>query len=684
MCGIAGILNFDGILEHHEELSLKMLSAIRNRGPDECGLYIDNCISLGHTRLSIIGIQGGTQPICNEDRSLWIVYNGEIFNYKDLKLDLVKQGHKFATNTDTEVFLHLFEEYGHKCLDMINGQFAVAIWNAESNTLFLARDRVGIRPLFYFHNGYRFIFASEIKSIFMDPSIPRIIDLKSLFQIFTFWSTITPNTVFKDIKSVSPGHYMFIRPHQKSIKEKPFWKIPLSNIHTPFNGSFSSAIEELRSLIEDAVKIRMVADVPVGAYLSGGLDSSIISTLASRITGDHLRTFSISFKASNYDESPYQDVMINSLDTRHTRNTISNKEILNNLPSVIWHCEQPILRTSPVPMYLLSKNVHENNYKVALTGEGADELFAGYNIFKEAKIRRFCSRQPNSKLRPLLFGKLYPYIFNQPSRARAMMTKIFAASPKDLESPWFSHQIRWANGSRFFRFLSKDMQHYFSNIDIFDDLQKRIPNEFSQCDTLTKAQYLEMDIFLSNYLLSSQGDRVALANALEIRLPFLDHRLIDFSFRLPSKWKLNGLDEKYILKKASKNIIPESILKRSKQPYRAPIKEIFVSNNDNDYIDWIASDEYLNRSGIFNSNIFRSLFKRFQCPDRNVSNEFQNMVMIGALSTQIIYQQFIDNFPNHVEIKIKPDKIIYGNRYSRTDRIYNKLSNFLNHDIYTA
>lgn len=654
MCGIAGLYNLGS---RSEDLLSKMISILRHRGPDETGMYIDSMVALGHARLSIIGLGNGTQPISNEDESLWIVYNGEIFNYPELRLELTKKGHQFKTDTDTEVLVHLYEEYGSDGLKQLNGQFAFAIWDSNKKELFLARDRVGIRPLFYYMSAQKIVFASEIKAIFLDDTIPREIDLPALDQVFTCWTTITPKTIFKDIYELPPGFSMLIK-NGKFVESKPFWTIPYYPPEARFKGSFGDATEELKELLLDAIKLRLRADVPVGAYLSGGLDSSIITALISGNFNNNLRTFSISFKDEAFDEAPYQREMVKHLNTDHSQIMISNADISENFPKVIWHCEKPLLRTAPVPMFMLSKLVRENRFKVVLTGEGADEVFGGYNIFKEAKVRNFWGKFPSSRLRPLLLERLYPYVFENPSRARQYLQKFFAVTEDSLQDRFFSHRIRWDNTGKNTLFFSEEVNSVLSGYRPEQDVSCRLPDDFDARDFLSKAQFIEMDVFLSNYLLSSQGDRVAMANSLELRLPFLDYRVIDFAMKLPAAWKIKVLNEKHILKEAFRDIIPSAIVSRNKQPYRAPIKDVFFSDS-NGYANEYLSESYLKKSGYFDATKTSHLVNKFRKTGQSFSSESQNMALVSILSTQILHHQFIENFEGHKVAPYTVDKIIY-------------------------
>jgi asparagine synthase (glutamine-hydrolysing) len=640
MCGIAGICNPG---PSPEVLVSKMISVMRHRGPDGSGIFLDaNQVAMGHARLSIIDLDGGTQPIGNEDERLWIVYNGEIFNYPELQALLVKKGHIFKTVSDTEVLLHLYEEYGTQALSLVNGQFAFAIWDARKKELFLARDRVGIRPLFYTVTGNRLTFASEIKALFQDPEMERKLDLQALKQIFTFWTTIGNRTAFKNVQELQPGSFMVFR-EGRIVEEKPFWTLPFYEKDERWQGTFGEACEELHGLLLDAVRVRLRADVPVGAYLSGGLDSSIITSIISRRFDNNLRTFSVGFDENPFDETPFQEEMVRFLGTGHTNRRIGNIDIRDNLPKVVWHCEKPLLRTAPVPLYMLSKVVRDNSFKVVLTGEGADEIFGGYNIYKEAKIRRFWANHPESTLRPLLLEKLYPYIFKNPGRERTFLQRFYAVEANRRDDPFFSHGVRWQNTGRNAAFFSEEVTAALKGYLPILELESTLPAGFGGRDYLAKAQYLETSIFLSNYLLSSQGDRVAMANSVEMRVPFLDYRVIDFAMRLPPQWKIKALNEKYILKKTFARELPPRITARPKHPYRAPIQDVFFQNLPG-YADYLLSERYLKQTGIFDPVKTGYLTAKFKRKQRAGESETENMALTGIISTQLLHQQFVENF----------------------------------------
>jgi len=653
MCGIAGICHIDG----PDGISLNtvesMIGVLCHRGPDEAGIYLDDQVGLGHARLSIIDLSSGTQPIHNEDKTLWIVYNGEVFNYPELKKILLKKGHRFYTTSDTEVVLHLYEEEGPDCLKKLNGQFAMAIWDTKKKELFLARDRVGIRPLYYTILNNTVIFGSEIKSIFMNENVHREIDPVAMDQIFTFWTTLTPRTVFKDVFELPPGHYL--KTSDGKVTFKKYWDIPLY----PRAEQSDSAPEELslqiRELLQDAVRIRLRADVPVGCYLSGGLDSSGVTTLVVRNFNSNVRTFGIRFEQDGFDEGEHQNRMVSFLGANHTEIQATNEKIGTSLPDCLWHCEKPLLRTAPIPLFLLSEVVHDSGFKVVLTGEGADEVFGGYNIFREAKVRRFWSKYPQSQSRAQLIGQLYPYIFGNP-RLKHTLQSFFAKGLDKTDDPIYSHLIRWENTSRLKTFFSAELNSRIGPYSGYEQVRQSLPDAYTQADNLSKAQYLEMAIFLSNYLLSSQGDRVAMAHSVEIRLPYLDPRIIDFMGRVPAKWKIMGLNEKHLLKKSFQGILPDEITGRSKHPYRAPIKQSLLNEKTAECTQEMLSEKSLTRTGLFDIGKVTKLLRKVQALSN--PSEIDNMALMGILSSQFVYHQFIEDFPGKHSNAVSPDLVI--------------------------
>ncbi len=650
MCGIVGIHNLthpsawsaapetppDSI---QEVILRQMLAMIRHRGPDQFGIYREDQVGLGSARLSIIDLSTGQQPISNEDGSLWIVFNGEIFNYVELRPQLLSRGHHFSTNTDTEVILHLYEDFGPDCLRYLNGQFAIAIWDSRRQTLFLARDRLGVRPLFYTQAGDTLIFGSEIKAILSHPRVQAELDPVALDQIFTFWSTLSPRTTFRNIREVPPGHYLLT--NQGQVMVERYWTVdfPTHEDTKAEQPKLEDYLAEFHDLLVDATQIRLRADVPVGAYLSGGLDSSTTTAIIRNYTSNRLDTFSIAFSDPDFDESQYQRRMADFLKTDHQVVYATHADIGRIFPEVIWHTEIPILRTSPAPLFLLSKLVRENHFKVVLTGEGADEFLAGYNIFKEAIVRLFWAKQPESKLRPLLLKRLYPYISSLSSGSGAYMAAFFQQGLAEVDAPDYSHAIRWRNTSRTKRFFSDDLDRQLAT-----EVSPAVPYppDFDRWHPLHRAQYLEITIFLSQYLLSSQGDRVAMANSVEGRFPFLDYRVVEFCNRLPPQLKLRQLKEKYLLKQLACKWLPDEIWQRPKRPYRAPIHRSFFNDSTPDYVRELLSPEQIKATGLFKPMAVSQLTQKL---DRGMPlSETDDMALAGIISTQLVHHQFVSNF----------------------------------------
>ena len=639
MCGIAGVFNFNFKDFSCEQSLRRMLSVIRHRGPDESGIYLGENIGLGSVRLSIVDLSTGQQPLSDESGNYWIVYNGEVFNYPELRADLEKKGVRFKTTCDTEIVVQMYAMYGAGCLKYFNGQFAFCIWDKIKQELFLARDRVGIRPLFYWSQNQSFAFCSEIKGIFTLDKVERILDPESLAQVFTFWTTLTPHTPFKGIYELPPGHHMLVK--NGNIHIERYWSMEFPSTFNSVSSNVAQKAEELEELLKDSVRIRLRADVPVGAYLSGGLDSSVTTALIHEIDPGVLNTFSIGFKEKAFDETAFQQECAKYFDTRHTAFECTSDEIAEQFEKTIWHTEFPLLRTSPTPMFLLSKKVRDSNIKVVITGEGADEILAGYNIFKEAKIRRFWAKEPNSTSRPKLLSKLYPYLPMMKDSNSLALKMFFGYKLGETDDPLYSHLLRWHNTSRIKTYFSQDFTSTIKEYDPLGGVYSSLPENFMNWSDLAKSQFLESTIFMSGYLLSSQGDRMGMGNSVEGRFPFLDYRLIEFSAKLPDRYKLNCLNEKYLLKKMSVGKIPESITKRSKQAYRAPIASSFFSAHAPGSINEILSETSIKEFGIFDSVKVQSLIRKIK--NKTNMSEMDQMAIAGILSTQLLYKLFIMN-----------------------------------------
>jgi asparagine synthase (glutamine-hydrolysing) len=482
--------------------------------------------------------------------------------------------------------------------------------------------------------------------LFTLKQIEKKISTESLAQIFTFWTTLTPHTPFENIFELSPGHFMTVK--NGEVKIQQYWSLEFPSAPNTHHNNLNRSVEEFTELIKDATSIRLRADVPVAAYLSGGLDSSVTTSLINEINPGNLKTFSIGFKDKEFDETAYQQEAANYFNTKHTAFECTASEIADAFATTIWHTEFPLLRTSPTPMYLLSKKVRENNIKVVITGEGADEVLAGYNIYKEAKIRRFWANQPNSSFRPKLLSKLYPYIPMIKGSNNLALKMFFGYKLAETADPLYSHLLRWHNTSRIKTYFSDDITESLNSYNPVDKVYGQLPENFETWSGLAKSQYLESVIFMSGYLLSSQGDRVAMANSVEGRYPFLDYRVIEFCAGLPDSFKLNCLNEKFVLKKMSQGRIPESITKRPKQAYRAPIASSFFYSGAPEYIADILSEYNLKAFGLFNPEKVNSLITKIKT-NQNIS-EMDQMAIAGILSTQLLQKMFIEeSMPTDIE-----------------------------------
>ena len=641
MCGIAGYFNFSNRRRDLRRLE-RMIWPVQHRGPDGYGFFCDERAGLAHARLSIIDLEGGWQPIHNEDKSLWVIFNGEIFNYPELRQGLEHRGHGFYTNSDTEVIIHLYEEYGPDCVRELNGQFAIAIYDQAEKSIFLARDRMGIRPLFYTFFDNRLLFASEIKSLFaFDSLVKREIDQDVLAEIFTFWTPAGTDTVFRGIRQLPPAGWLMsdIEGH---VESGQYWKLSFEPDSAVSWGSEDDLAAELRDLMVDSVRLRLRSDVPVGAYLSGGIDSSAITSLIKNYTDNPLKTFSVAFSDSVYDESSQQQEMASWLGTDHNVIRCGYKDIADGFPDVVWHTETPVVRTAPTPLFLLSGLVRQHDYKVVLTGEGADEILGGYDIFKEAKVRAFISRAPESSCRPLLLKRLYPYLALSPTRASAMAKQVFESGSSPDDDIFFAHRPRWKTTSYILQLMERDIRESMS--DPLEKLEANFKPRLSDggYDYFSRAQYLESRLLLANYLLCSQGDRMAMAHSVEGRFPFLDHRVVEFAGRLPLNMRMKGLTEKYLLKLAMKDILPPSIVQRRKQPYMAPDILSFFSESEPDYLKYYLSREKIESAGLFNPGAVGRLMNK--CRKKARQGFRENMAFVSILSSQILHDRFVENF----------------------------------------
>jgi len=648
-----------------------MIGIMAHRGPDEFGAWRDDSLFLGHARLSIIDLKTGQQPLCNENGEIWICFNGEIFNYPELSEELTGLGHRFRTRSDTEAIVHAYEQWGTECIDRFNGQFAFAIWDRPRQRLFLARDRFGIRPLYLARHDDLLLFASEVKAMCGWPGFAAALQPEAVAEVLTYWVNIAPATPFESILQLPPGHVATVdlagnRAAAGSLLDvvemRRYWHptfLPAAEDHRFVDRQEKQRIAaELRQALIDAAVIRLRADVPVGAYLSGGLDSSTTAALIHHYTDHHLKTFSVGFADPDYDETGWQREMARRLGTEHRTVTVGAGDIAGHFADVVWHAETPILRTAPAPLFALSGLVHQEDYKVVLTGEGADEVFAGYNIFREAKVRRFWSREPDSPRRSLLLTKLYPYLAQSPPE---FMRRFYGVGLDWPEDPLFSHRPRWNNTGMMTTFLVPEATEALRITLPEQRLAAGLPDDFERWGVIGRAQYLEMTTFLAGYLLCSQGDRMLMGNSVEGRFPFLDHRLAEFAAAIPASIKLQSLVEKSILKESVSDLLPPSIVERPKQPYRAPDSASFQQAAGREFVADHLGEEALREVGLWQPARVANLLAKWRRGKLGAARE--NMGFIGILSTQVLARQFGPELPARIAAAALPADRVAWRRF---------------------
>jgi asparagine synthase (glutamine-hydrolysing) len=647
MCGIAGSLALrPGAPAPSLDDLRAMVGALRHRGPDEFGLYRDARVALGHARLSIIDLATGQQPLCNEDRTVWVIYNGEIFNYLELREELAALGHRFRTSSDTEVIVHAYEAWGEEAFARFNGQFAVALWDATRQVLVLARDRLGVRPVYFAEHDGRLWFASEVKALFAGaPSMTRALDPVGLAQTFTFWTVVPPRSVFQGVSELEPGH---VRVYSAGgVRDTAFWAARYPEAPGEgFQGTVDEAAERVRAALEQAVRLRMLrADVPVGCYLSGGLDSSLVAALGRIVKGERFCTFSLRFEDAEYDETPFQRAVADRIGSDHREILVSRRDIADAFPAVVAHAERPLLRTAPAPLFLLSRLVRDAGVKVVLTGEGADEMFGGYDLFREGKVRRFWGRQPASTLRPRLLERLYPYLARSPVAQRALSREFFGRGREGWAEPGFAHQTRWRSAAALQRLFSPELRAAAQQADVVGRLLDSLPSPFRSWSSLAQDQYLEVRTLLSGYLLSSQGDRMLMGHSVEGRFPYLDVDVVELANSLPAAAKLRVLDEKHVLKRAARGLVPDAILARPKQPYRAPDALSFVPRTPA-WVEEVLSPAAVASAGVFDPRAVEGLWRK--CKATGGGEQFSNsdnMALVGTLSTGLLHEQLVRPSP---------------------------------------
>lgn len=631
MCGIAGLVVARGGAEKPPEpgeLS-RMAGAVRHRGPDGHGMYLDARAGLAHARLSIIDRAGGAQPMTNEDRTLWITFNGEIFNYVELRAELELRGHVFRTRSDTETIVHAVEEWGEGAFSRFNGQFALALWDARTGEMWLARDQAGICPLFIARRAGVVAFGSEAKAIFAGGRFEPRPNPFGVAQAFMLWSSVPPASCFEGVEHVPPGTLLRLDPdlRERSVR---FGRVAFHPARS-FRMGVEDASRELESRLRQAVALRLRADVPVGAYLSGGLDSSVIVRLVTLAESSPLETFSLRFEDKQFDEGGPQQRMAKFLGTRHHEIMVGPRHIRDVLPTVVRHAETPLMRTGPAPMFLLSRLAREVGFRVVLTGEGADEFFGGYDVFKEAKIRAFWARREGSSARSALLARVHPYVAG--SKSPEMWREFFRRGLADLADPFYAHRPRWENTSWGLRFLAPEVRTHATPGAIVESAASALPEGWFDPSVVARAQTVEVAMFMQSYLLTSQGDRALMASSVEGRFPFLDPEVMALGMALPDRLKLAGLREKVVLRQLASRHLPEEVWGRRKWPYRAPIASALFGPEAPDYVREVLSPASLAACPLLDGKPASALAAR--AFGNAPLGEREEMALVGMVTTQL-------------------------------------------------
>ncbi len=627
MCGICGKINLKG-LSVDENLLNRMTSCLAHRGPDDEGIYANKNIGLGHRRLSIIDLSPlAHQPMSNEDKSVWIVYNGEIYNFLELRGELVKKGHVFRSKSDTEAIIHLYEEYGIECLKYLRGMFAFAIWDEKEQTLFLARDRVGKKPLYYWYSPDTFVFASEIKSILQDVNFSRKPNLTAIHHYLTYQDVPAPWTAFEGIKKLPPAHYLLLKNGQVQIKR--YWKLSYLPKHKM---NIEDLQKEIIDRLEEAVKIRLMSDVPLGAFLSGGIDSSAVVALMSQAMNKPVKTFSIGFKEKAYSELRYARLISERFRTEHTE-FIVEPNVIDIIDKLVWHYNEPFADVSAIPTYYVSKLAREH-VTVILNGDGGDENFAGYGKYIAIEFsRRMQKFVPAAVVRAFLpLVKTLPHGKNPNNffwRLKQFL-KEYPEKPEMRNGHWMSHFTTEMKNNLY----TDDFLLKFSFDNSFELLLEKYRE--AEADTfLDKTLYADVMMYLPDDLLV-KVDVASMANSLEARSPILDHEFMEFVAKIPSELKLNGRTTKFIFKKALKGLLPEEVLFREKMGFGVPIDHWFRNELKEMSYDILLSQRAIKR-GYFKKKSIKKIIDEHTSGKWNWHNHIWNLLML-----ELWHRMFID------------------------------------------
>lgn len=621
MCGITGMYHFQQPTDVDAHLLQRMTDVIRHRGPDAEGIYASGSIGLGQRRLSIIDLsEAGRQPMFSHDRQISIVFNGEIYNYLDYRDDLLKRGHVFHSRTDTEVIIYLYREYGEQCIKYLRGMFAFALWDAQKQQVLLAVDRLGKKPLYYYCDGKRLVFGSELKCLLEDPTVPKEINHEALYDYLLYRYIPAPKTIYRNIYKLPPAHYMLCT--RDGIRgPQEYWDISFAHVEEDKDETYFC--EKLIGLLEESVKIRLMSDVPLGAFLSGGIDSSGIVAMMARVSETPVITTSIGFEEKEFDETQFARMVSEQYHTDHFERIV-NADALSIMNEIVWHFDEPFADSSAVPTYYVSKLSREK-VTVALSGDAGDENFAGYNKYPiDLLENRARNMIPNALRQTVIasLARIYPQWDWLPWYLRG---KFFLTSVTHSPARAFFRTNTFLTQLEQDALFSNDLRKTFQGYDPFN-IVEHYYNKADTKDQLSRIQYVDMKTYLPADILV-KVDRMSMANSLEVRAPLLDHVLMEFVATIPSRLKLNGNEKKYIFKKALTPYLPPDILYRKKQGFIVPLDRWFRNELKGLVEETVLSPRALQR-GLFNPDELRKMWQLHQSRQRNMGSTFWTLLML--------------------------------------------------------
>jgi asparagine synthase (glutamine-hydrolysing) len=631
VCGIAGYLIDPGRGAPAPDRIVAMLARIGHRGPDEAGYRIDDRGGVGAVRLSILDLESGRQPLADATGRWWIVYNGEVYNYLELRKELQEAGRSFATDCDTEVVLQAWLHWGADCLTRFDGAFAFAVWDAVEGRLILARDRYGKRPLYYARGAEGWVFASEMKAFLAWEGFSFAPDAEQVASILGHWTPLPEQTGFVGVAQVPMASWLEVEAGGVP-RIQVYDRLDFSCRHPDLTQEEAARL--VHDAVVDAVRLRLRSDVEVGVYLSGGLDSSIVTAVAAQLLGRAPRTFSVEFDDPDLDESRFQRIASRHLGTEHQALRVTARDIVTAFPEAVWHAECPSFRTAFVPLFLLSQRVRAGGIKTVLSGEGADEVFLGYGLFRETLLRRQWADMDNER-RKSRIALLNPYLGHYSEANHGSLLGLYQQFTEERMPGLFSHELRFQNG-RFATRLLRD-----AGPDPFAPLSRLIAAEpgYGDLGDVEKAQWLEFRTLLAGYLLSTQGDRMGMAHGVENRCPFLDPAVVGLAGSVNLRFD-GGWGEKSILKQAFAADLPEAVLTRHKHPYRAPDAAAFIAHRP-DYLDALLSEDELNKIDLLDVRFAQALCRKvLTSPPERIGTR-ENQAFIYLLSFVLLYRQFV-------------------------------------------